>query len=97
MTFLCNDQERRMFRGVDPAQLRQRMLDRDEPEAEASVTSDFDLLSALHEMDDADRMVAMQLIPDDDVRRIVGLIPVFLELQGMPREELVRLLDGGDE
>jgi hypothetical protein len=57
------EHERCAYRGSDPAQLRQRMIERDSEH-------DADILTALYRMDDEDRWQALQLLSDEDVTRL---------------------------
>jgi hypothetical protein len=80
-----------------PAALRQRMLERGMHSAETDQASDdFEMISALHRMSETDRWAALQLLPDEDVARVVALIPHWREVQEMSDDEIERLY-GRDE
>jgi hypothetical protein len=87
--------ERRMYSdSTDPAKLRQRMIERGEPE---TGTGDFDLLSALHEMDNDNLRAALQLLPDAECKRMADLIPIWQALAAAPEDEIEQLYDEMNE
>ena len=68
MKALWNIEAARRMNGVDPMELRQRMLEFDD--TDDSSMSDAEIMAALERMSDDDRWTALQLLPDDDVRRL---------------------------
>jgi phage head maturation protease len=73
---------------------RQRMMERSLKhyidESDAEISDDYDILTALHRMNDDDRMAAFQLLPDSDCERLVGLIPYWRAMYEMSDDEVMQ-------
>jgi hypothetical protein len=63
------EDQRLAYGGSSPDRLRQRMIERGEPESEMS---DTEILTALEAMDEHTRWRALQILPDADIARLYG-------------------------
>ena len=66
---LAENQRRMMGGSTDPAALRLRMI---EAESDDDAMSDDEMLEALQNMSDADRQLALDILPDADIVRLFG-------------------------
>lgn len=68
---LAENQRRMMGGSTDPAALRLRMIEADDTDDDTDMT-DAQMLEALQNMSDADRQLALEILPDADIARLYG-------------------------